>query len=179
MKKTFLFLGALFFALSATLYAQPRPIEKSEKPAARTTTAPASFAAKYEGGIFGFSNKIEGTLRFDDENERFVFFDEAGKEQFSLPYRTLLLIYPQSKSVRSTAGTVISAIPLPGAGLAGFIREKRRYLIVHFEDPDVDVKGVANFKLANKELLDAVLEALGAKAGLSARGDAYYRPKNR
>ena len=105
------------------------------------------------------------------------FFGKEGKELFSMPYETLLLIYPQSQSVRSTTGTVVSAIPLPGAGLAGLIREKRRYLIVHYNDTDVDAKGIVNFKLDNKELLDSVIQALGEKAKLTQRGDAFYRPR--
>jgi hypothetical protein len=61
--------------------------------------------------------------------------------------------------------------------LAGFIKEKRRYLIVQFDDPDVDAKGTINFKLEKKETLDAVLAALAEKAALQQRGDAYYKPK--
>jgi hypothetical protein len=164
------------FACVSLASAQPRPIEKNQTKSAKTA-APASFAAKYEGGMFGFTEKESGTLRFDDANQRLVFFDKEGKEQFAMPYETLLLIHPQSRSVRSTTGTVVSAIPLPGAGLAGLIREKRRYLIVHFNDSEVDARGVVNFKLDNKELLDSVIQTLGEKAKLTQRGDAYYRPK--
>lgn len=172
----------LLFSLILSLFvgvsfatAQPRPVEKTNTVA--KTPAPASFQAKYEGGMFGFADKETGTLKFDDANERLVFLNKEGKEQFAMPYETLLLIYPQSQSVRSTAGTVVSAIPLPGAGLASLIREKRRYLIVHFNDTDVDAKGIVNFKLDNKELLDSVIQTLGEKAKLTQRGDAFYRPK--
>jgi hypothetical protein len=175
MKKLFFPLILSLFACTSSAFAQPRTIEKTNKVA--KTSAPVSFAAKYEGGMFGFTDKETGTLKFDDANERLVFFNKEGKEQFGMPYETLLLVYPQSRSVRSTTGTVVSAIPLPGAGLAGLIREKRRYLIVHYNDTDVDAKGVANFKLDNKELLDSVIQALGEKAKLTQRGDAYYRPK--
>ncbi len=98
---------------------------------------------------------------------------------FSIPYKSMLVVYPQSRSVRSTTGTVVSAIPLPGAGLAGLIREKRRYLVINYDDPDVDAKGVVNFKLGNKELLNAVINTLGKKAELTQRGGAYYRPKEK
>lgn len=161
-------------------YAQPRPVETSSKPAASTPArmAPASFQAKYEGGMFGYNEKETGTLKFDDENERLVFFGKDAKEKFHIPYKSVLVIYPQSKSVTSTTGNVVSHIPLPGAGLAGLIKEKRRYMILHFDDPDVEAaKGVLNFKLEDKELLDSVIQSLAGKAKLTQRGDAYYRPR--
>ncbi len=128
--------------------------------------------------MFGYREKEVGTLRFDDDNERLVFFGKDQKEKFHIPYKSVLVIYPNSKSVTSTTGTVVRHIPLPGAGLAGLLREKRRYLVLHFDDPDVEAaKGMLNFKLENKELLESVLHSLAGKAKLTQRGDAYYRPK--
>lgn len=178
MKKILFFLCAMLFAFSLNVFAQPRPIEKSKEQTATVKPAPESFAAKYEGGMFGFSKKEEGMLKFDDANERIVFYGANKKETFSIPYKSMLVVYPQSQSVTSTTGNVIRNIPLPGAGLAGFIKEKRRYLIINYDDPDVDAKGAVNFKLEDKDLLDSVIQALGEKAKLSQRGDAYYRPKN-
>jgi hypothetical protein len=179
MNRIFLFITV--FTLSAAIaYAQPRPAEPSTKPAVATSAKPApdSFQAKYEGGMFGYREKEMGTLKFDDANERLVFFGKDQKEKFHIPYKSVLVIYPHSKSVTSTTGTVVSHIPLPGAGLAGLLREKRRYLVLHFDDPDVEAaKGMLNFKLENKELLQSVLQSLADKAKLTQRGDAYYRPK--
>ncbi|HEX8250581.1 MAG TPA: hypothetical protein VF599_20575 [Pyrinomonadaceae bacterium] len=176
MKKILTLLAIALFACAVTISAQPRPVEikKETKPPAK---APASFAAKYEGGMFGFSQKEEGTLKFDDINERITFFGKDQKEKFAIPYDAMLIIYPQSQSVRTTTGSVIKALPLPGAMLGGLIREKRQYLIVHFEDTDVEAKGIINFKVENKELLDSVLAALAEKASLTQRGEAYYKPK--
>jgi hypothetical protein len=176
MKKIFLLLGVLAL-FSAAVTAQPRQIEQKKPAPVATKQAPASFEAKYEGGMFGYSTKETGTLRFDDANSRIVFFGKDQKEKFSIPYDAMLVIYPQSQSVQSTTGAVASHVPLPGAGLLGLMREKRRYLVVQFDDPQVDAKGTINFKLANKELLDSVLQTLGGKAKMDQRGDAYYRPK--
>jgi hypothetical protein len=175
MRKTLLFLvAACAFAFSAN--AQPRPMEvKPETKPTPVKPAPESFATKYEGGVFGYSKKEDGTLKFDDINERLVFYGADQKEKFALPYRTLLIIYPQSKSVQTTAGKVISVAG--GGPLGGFIKEKRRYLIVHFDDPDVDARGVVNFRIEDQALLDSVVATLANKAELKARGDAYYRPK--
>lgn len=182
MRKLFYLFVFGLFVCAASVSAQVRPMEKSEaKSETKTvqkTPAPASFTAKYEGGMFGFDKKETGTLKFDDINERMVFFGKDQKEMFSIPYKSMLIIYSQSKSVRSTTGTVISAIPLPGAGLAGLIRKKRRYLVINFDDPDVNARGLVNFKLDNKELLNSVIDTLGKKAEMSPRGDAYYRPKD-
>ncbi len=178
MKKILIFSALFLFATASAIVAQPRPAEKDAKPIARVAPAPASFEAKYEGGMFGYNKSEKGTLRFDDANERLVFFGTDNKEKFSIPYKAMLVISPQSRSVRSTTGTVVSAIPLPGASLAGLLREKRRYLLVNFSDPDADVKGLANFKLANKELLASVLQTLGEKAKMTQRGDSYFRPRD-
>ncbi len=171
----------LFIGVAA-VSAQPRPIEKGnakvETNSTPKKTAPASFEAKYEGGMFGFNKKETGTLKFDDTNQRLIFLGKDQKEKFSIPYKSMLVVSPQSKSVRSTTGTVISAVPLPGAGLAGLLRKKNRYLVINFDDPDVNAHGVANFKLDNKDLLESVIDTLGQKAELSQRGDAFYRPKN-
>lgn len=180
MNRILFIIAALILGTSAAI-AQPRPAEPSTKQPAATPAAPpapASFEAKYEGGMFGFSKKEEGTLKFDDENERLVFFGKDQKEKFHVPYKSMLVLYPQSKSVTSNTGNVVSHIPLPGAFLGSFIREKRRYLVMHFDDPDVEAaKGVVNFKLEDKALLDSVIQALAGKAKLTQRGDAYYRPK--
>ena len=174
---------SIFFAIllavcfSVVAMAQPRPVEKPAKPEVKPAPAPEAFGAKYEGGMIGYSGKIEGSLKFDDANQRLIFRGKDQKEMFGLPYEALLALYPQSQSVTSTAGKVISSIPVAGAGLAGFIKEKRRYIIVQFDDPDVNVKGTVNFRLETKELLDSVIQTLAEKSQMKQRGDAYYRPK--
>jgi len=90
----------------------------------------------------------------------------------------VLVIYPQSKSVTSTTGQIVKNVPLPGAMLGGLIKEKRSYMILHFEDPDIEAaRGIVNFKLETKELLDSVIHSLAGKADLAQRGDAFYKPK--
>lgn len=176
--RNILLLCGIVICFAAVSFSQPRPVEKATLPSApKAAPAPETFAAKYEGGLFGYNQKQDGKLKFDDENERLVFFGKDQKELFSIPYHSLLVIYPQSRSVTSNTGNVVRHIPLPGAFLGGLIKEKRRYLILHFDDPDVDAKGVVNFKLSNKELLDSVIQTLGEKAKLTQRGDAYYRKR--
>jgi hypothetical protein len=176
MKKLGL-ISLIILSLSFIAFAQPRPVEKASAPSASAKPAPASFTAKYEGGLFGFTEKETGILKFDDENQRIVFFGKDQKERFGIPYTSLLVVSPESNSVTSTTGNVVSHIPLPGAGLASLIKEKRRYLVLQFNDPDADARGLVNFKVENKELLDSVIRTLGEKAKLTQRGDAYYRPR--
>lgn len=172
-----IFFCSVVFLTATASFAQPRPVDKPLSPAPTRSPAPASFEAKYEGGMFGYSSKETGTLKFDDMNLRLVFYGADKKEKFSIPYDAFVVVYPQSKSVTSTTGNVVKYIPLPGAGLGGFIKEKRQYLVAQFKDPDADVQGLVNFKMDNKELLDSVLQTLGDKANLQQRGDAYYKPK--
>ncbi len=174
MKFTHLVIALTAFAGAA--FGQMRPPEK-ETTAKDIKPAPAVVNAQYQGGFFGVSDKESGTLKFDDVNERLVFFGEDKKEKFAIPYASVLMIYPDEKSVTSTTGNVVKYIPLPGAGLAGLIKEKRRYLILNYDDPDVDAKGTTSFKLESKELLESVIFSIGTKAKLKQRGDAYIRPK--
>jgi hypothetical protein len=174
MKKLFLFALALF-CFSTIVTAQPRPVDT----ASTVQKLPPSFAARYEGGIFGSSRKENGVLKFDDANERVVFFRKDGKEMFSIPYATFLVVYPDSKTSSTRTGNVISHLPLPGAGLAGLMSKKRKYLVVNFEDPDVEVNGTANFKFEDRDDLLTFIHALGSKAKMTQRGEAYYRPRER
>jgi hypothetical protein len=179
MKRVYFLIIALFLC-AGPIVAQPRPVDASSKSTAPAAVkaAPPSFEAKYEGGMFGFSKKETGMLKFDDENQRLVFFGKDQQEKFHIPYKSVLVIYPQSRSVTSTAGHVVRNIPLPGSILGGLIKEKRRYLVLHFDDPDVEAaRGLVNFKLDNKELLDSVIHSLAGKSNLTQRGEAYYRPK--
>jgi len=183
MRKT-IFLSLTLFTFSIAAFAQPRPVEKkpeqkTEQKTAPRTPAPSSVTAKYEGGMFGFDKKQEGTLKFDDANERFVFFGKDQKEKFAIPYEAMMMVYTGTKSVRSGTATAVSVIPLPGAGLAGLFREKRRYLVISFSDPNIEARGIANFKLENDRVRESVVHALGEKAKLTQRGDAYYRPKTK
>ena len=177
MNRILLLFVSLVLSVTAVV-AQPRPAESTPKPSAPASTAPPSFTAKYEGGMFGFTKREVGTLKFDDDNERLVFFGKDQKEKFHIPYKSVLVIYPQSRSVTSNTGNIVRHIPLPGAALGGLIREKRRYLVMQFDDPDVEAaRGLVNFKLEDKALLDSVMQSLAGKAKLMQRGDAYYRPK--
>lgn len=174
MKITHLVVAVFVFVGAA--FGQMRPPEKETAPKT-VKPAPAVVNAQYQGGFFGVSDKESGTLKFDDVNERLTFHGEDGKERFGIPYASVLMIYPDEKSVTTTAGNVVRHIPLPGAGLAGLIKEKRRYLILNYDDPDVDAKGTTSFKLESKEMLDSVIFSIGTKAKLKQRGEAYIRPK--
>ncbi len=142
--------------------------------------APATVKAKYEGGIFGYNQKQDGTLNFDDVNSRLLFRNKQGKEALSIPYASVLSIFADTQSRRPTAASVIgSAVPY-GLGLpALFIKKKYRYLTLQFEDPDTRVSGVTSFKLENKEILASVVNTLGNKAGLTQRGEVFVRIRQR
>lgn len=172
--KGILTLASLALFLSIPAFAQPRPAEKSPAP-----NAPTTYQAKYEGGIFGSSGREKGTLVLDDANERVIFNRKDGREMFSIPYDAMVVIYPDSKVSMSQTGNVLSRVPVPGAGLFGLMSSKAQFLIINFEDPDVEAAGVANFKFDDKKMLITLIHALGSRAKMKQRGDAYYRPKSR
>jgi hypothetical protein len=179
MNKKLISLTLFLCAFASTAFAQ-RPIEQ---PKSETTvvkkTAPVSFEAKYEGGMFGFSKKEEGTLRFDDDGLRLVFYGKDNKEKFHIPYKTILVIYPSQTKVQSGTGRTVGAIPFPGAGIGGsFIKKKKHYLAIQFNDVDAEAAGTTSFLIDTGDLLESVIQTLGTKAKLTQRGDAYYRPRS-
>lgn len=177
MKKILFIAVLLTFVFSIGAFAQIRPVGSDEKPA-NVKAAPQTFEARYEGGLFGYNKKEKGKLKFDDENDRLIFYNEEGREMFFLPYKSLLVIYPNTTKVQSGTGKTVGAIPFPGSGLGGsLIKKKKNYLIIRFDDPDVDAQGTMSFLLDTDELLESVVHTLGEKAELTKRGDAYYRPR--
>lgn len=178
MKKMLLVFALSLFAGVSFAAAQPRIVEKKPETPQPATLAQVAFKARYEGGMFGFSEKETGTLKFDGNNLRLVFFGKDNQELFGIPYNAIQVIYPQSKSVQSTGGKVMQQLPLPGAGIAGvFMKNKTRYMIVNFDDPEVSAKGTVNFKFDSQEMLNSAIQTLGNKAEMQQRGDAFYRPK--
>jgi hypothetical protein len=171
-------------ALAASVYGQ-RPPTAAQDPDSSTTrmpappAAPQTFKAKYEGGIVGYIKKQDGTLTFDDPNNRLLFRNKQNKEVLFIPYKAVMAAYPDTQSRRPTAATVISAIPVPyGLNMpAWFIKKKYRYLTLNFEDPDTNVAGLTSFKVENKQILESVLYTLANKADLTARGEGYVRKK--
>ena len=171
---TLLLLGVL-----ATAAFAQRPRSMEPDPAANpqsTKPAPKSMKAKYEGGVFGYTKTMEGTLIFDDENNRLLFKDKKPPKEISIPYEAITSAFADTQRRRPAAATVASHIPLYGIP-AGFIKTKVRYLTLQYNDPDSKVQGTTSFKLDNKELLESVLVALADKAGMTRRGDIYVRKR--
>jgi hypothetical protein len=136
--------------------------------------APATISAKYEGGVFGYNKKMDGTLNFDDASQRLVFRDEKGKEILFVPYNAITGASGDTHKVQPAAATVAQHVPYIGLP-ASLIKTKVRYLTLQYSDPDSKVAGVTSFKLENKDILDSVLFTLAGKAGLSRRGEVFVR----
>ncbi len=185
MKKIIFSLAIGLFACVSAVSAQPRPVDKTSTASTKQTgnrTKISSVEARYEGGIFGYGEREKGTLKFDDENERLVFYskDDKNKELFSIPYKAILVIAPSNKKVQSGAGRAVGSAPILGAGILGsYMKKKKNYLVIQYRDPDVDVQGTTSFLIDTDELLESAIYSLGEKAGMTPRGDAYYRPAER
>lgn len=136
--------------------------------------APATVNAKYEGGVFGYTKKMNGTLNFDDSSQRLVFRNKQGKEILFVPYKALTGAYGDTHSVQPAAATIASHIPYIGLP-ASLIKTKVRYLTLQYSDPDSQVAGTTSFKLDNKDILDSVLFTLADKAGLTRRGEVFIK----
>jgi hypothetical protein len=171
---TLLLLGVFTTAAFAQ---RPRTLEPDpELKSAIVKPAPKSMKAKYEGGVFGYTKTMEGTLTFDDGNDRLLFTDKKPPKEISIPYEAIISAFADTQKRRPAAATVASHIPLYGIP-AGFIKTKVRYLTMQFKDPDSGVEGTTSFRLENKELLESVLVALAEKTGMTKRGDIYVRKR--
>ncbi len=171
----------LSVTMALTAFAQrPRMSnDDASKPEATTTPpapAPQTVNAKYEGGVFGYRKKLNGTLTFDDTNQRLLFRNEQQKEVLFIPYNALTGAYADSHAVRPRAASIGSNVPYVGFPI-GFIKTKVRYLTLQYNDPDSKAAGVTSFRLENKDLLDSVLNTLANKAGLTKRGEVFIKKK--
>lgn len=184
MKKICLVAFMLVFSLVSMSSAQIRPSESS---AARTEVKnskvpdklPDSIEVEYRGGLYGYSKKEKGTIGFDQINERVIFFGKDGKEKFSVPFAAISVVHPSQKKVRSGTGRAVGAIPVPGAAIGGlFMKKKKNYLVIRFDDPDVDATGAINFLVDTEEILTLAVHAVGQRAEMQQRGDAYIRKKS-
>jgi|GEM_PF-272043 len=175
--RTFLSLLLVALMLSAAVAQRPRSIE-SEAKAPAPSPAPKTVKAKYEGGVFGFNKTMEGTLTFDDDNERLIFKDKKPPKEIHIPYNAIASAFADTQKRRPAAATVASAVPVIFTLPARFIKTKVRYLTLQYSDPDTNVTGVTSFKLENKEILASVLATLAEKAEMTKRGDIYVKKRD-
>lgn len=170
-----LLLGVFF---TGALAQRPRAIEGEPAKVPASTQAPKTVKAKYEGGVFGYTKTMEGTLTFDDENSRLVFRDKKPPKEIHIPYEAITSAFADTQKRRPAAATVASHIPVIYALPAHFIKTKVRYLTLQYSDPDSQVNGITSFKLQNKEVLNTVLVALAGKTGMTQRGDIYVKKRS-
>src|SRR5215207_508840 len=156
--------------LTGVFAQRPRAVEPD--PTANTQTskprpAPKTLNAKYEGGIFGYNKTMEGTLTFDDENNRLYFKDKKPPKEISIPYDAITSAFADTQKRQPRAATIASHVPVIYSLPAHFIKKKVRYLTLQYSDPDSRINGITSFKLENKEMLESVLAALANKTGMT------------
>ena len=173
-----LLLGVL---LTGAFAQRPRAMDPQPDPTPAPTQAvkpaPKTVKAKYEGGVFGYTKTMEGTLTFDDGNNRLLFKDKKPPKEISIPYEAITSAFADTQKRQPAAATVAQHVPLIYALPARFIKTKVRYLTLQYSDPDSNVTGITSFKLQNKEILHSVLAALAEKSNLMLRGDVYVKKK--
>src|SRR6266542_6504023 len=142
MKFISIFLLTMFMAV-AICAQRPRTIDTStaaDATKAAPPAAPQTMNAKYEGGIFGYNRTMEGTLSFDDTNQRLLFRKDQ-KEHF-IPYNAVTSAFADIQKRQPKAATIAGAIPSLYSLPAHFIKKKVRYLTIQYSDPDTRVAGV-------------------------------------
>jgi hypothetical protein len=170
-----LLIGAL---LTGAFAQRPRSMEPEQAKAPAPKPAPKTVKAKYEGGVFGYNKTMEGTLTFDDANNRLYFKDKKPPKEISIPYEAITSAFADTQKRQPRAATIASHIPSIYALPAHFIKKKVRYLTLQYSDPDSRVNGITSFKLENKEVLESVLAALAQKTGMTLRGDVYVKKRD-
>jgi len=95
--------------------------------------------AKYEGGIFGYSKTMEGTLSFDDTNQRLLFRKDQ-KELFLFLTMRVTPAFADTQNGSPRRPRILSGVPLIYALPAHFI--KRSSLSdSSYSDPDTPGRG--------------------------------------
>jgi hypothetical protein len=176
-------IGLLLMTLvmAAVVCAQrPRAIDTStptDATKAAPAPAPQTMKAKYEGGVFGYSKKMDGTLSFDDTNQRLLFRKDQ-KDLFFIPYNAVTSAFADTQKRQPKAATILSSVPLIYSLPAHFIKTKVRYLTLQYSDPDTRVSGITSFRLDNRDLVESAVFTLANKAGLVPRGEIYVRKRD-
>jgi hypothetical protein len=177
--------GLLLTMAAVAVPAQrPRAVENSDETSAKRPAPPAPpklVKAKYMGGYLGYRKKQEGMLTFDERNRRLVFRDKNEREIISLAYDAVLVTFADTEERRTMGpGTervlmgTVGILALPGM----LFKKKYQFLSIQYRDPDTDAEGVTQFKLKNRDELDAVVYALAQKASLVQRGAIFVRRKD-
>ena len=154
----------------------PQPAAKPA-PTVKPAPAPKTVNAKYEGGVFGYNKTMDGTLTFDDDNNRLIFKDKKPPKEISIPYEAITSAFADSKKVQPAAATVAQNVPSIYSLPARFIKHKVRYLTLQYSDPDSKISGITSFKISDKDLLESVLVTLAEKTNMTLRGDVYVKKK--
>jgi hypothetical protein len=168
-------LGALLTSIAAQ---RPRTMDPDTSTKREPRPAPKSFKAKYEGGVFGYNKTMEGTLTFDDVNNRLIFKDKKTPKEIPIPYDAITSAFADTHKRQPAAATVASQVPTIYSLPARFIKTKVQYLTLQYNDPDSKMSGITSFKLEDKELLASVIATLAAKANMTQRGDIYVKKKD-
>lgn len=175
-------MGTLVLLLaSVTAFAQrPRSVQTTDTASTNTTpppTAPSTITVKYEGGVFGYNKKMDGTINFDDANNRLLFRNKNQQEVFSIPYGSIVSAYADVKSKRPVAADIASRATI-FALPALLIKKKFRYLTLQYNDPDTRMSGTTSFKMQNADILASALYTLAQKASLKQRGNVYVKQRD-
>jgi hypothetical protein len=159
--------------------AQAEGQKKMPKVSAPAPPAPPKVVpAKYMGGFAGYRKKQEGMLTFDDRNQRLVFRDKNEKEVISISYDAVMVAFSDHET-RRLMGNGTQSVVLGAGGILALpsllFKKKFEYLTIQFEDPETYLKGVTQFKLKDKEIIDSMVYALAQRAGLIQQGQVYTR----
>jgi len=163
--------------LTGAVAQRPRSIEPEPNQIATPPAAPKTVKAKYEGGVFGYNKTMDGTLTFDDENERLLFKDKKTTKEIPIPYKAITSAFADTKKKQPAAASVASAVPVIFTVPARFIKTKVRYLTVQYNDPDSHVSGITSFKIDDRDLLESVVATLAQKADMTRRGDIFVKKR--
>ena len=134
-----LLLGVFLTGVFAQRPRSMDPAPASQTSTSKTTTKPApkSMKAKYEGGVFGYRNTMDGTLMFDDENNRLLFKDNKPPKEITIPYAAINSAYADTQKKRPAAATVASNVPFYGWPAGDGVSAGRGFEL-SLEGPGVD-----------------------------------------
>jgi len=120
---------------------------------------------------------MEGTLSFDDTNQRLLFRKDQ-KELFFIPYNAVTSALRTRKKRQPKAASILSGVPLIYALPAHFIKNESS--LSDSSNIAIQTRGSRDqraFVWTIKELVDSAVFTLANRAGLVPRGEIYVKKK--
>lgn len=111
------------------------------------------------------NSQAAGSLIFDDENKEIVFQPKNGINQVMFGYSLIKTVVQDNESKISTAGSIISSVPITGANILGSSLKKKTYFvrIAGFKSTSTADIEIITFRVESKNASDEIVQMINER----------------